>query len=121
MQEPEGGSKGIASEEGVRRFLAVLWRWRYSVAPSSFVGGRMDEQEGLRRIAEANRLLVEVRTTIYRQREIIARLERMGINSAKQHALLTILIEAYADREEGLAQLLDWLESRPQRQTGREH
>src|SRR5689334_10678148 len=26
------------NRSSVRRFLAVLWRWRYSVAPSSFVG-----------------------------------------------------------------------------------
>ena len=45
----------------------------------------------LRRVAEANRLLVEGRRTIDRQRDIIARLERMGIDSTKQHALLTLL------------------------------
>ena len=73
----------------------------------------MDKQEILRRVAEANRLLVVGRTTIYRQREIIARLDRMGINSAKQHALLTILLEEHGDREKRLAQLLDWLKSRP--------
>jgi hypothetical protein len=30
----------------------------------------------------------------------------MGIDSAKQHALLTVLLEAQADRDERLAQLL---------------
>jgi hypothetical protein len=75
----------------------------------------MDKQEVLRRVAEANRLLVEGRRTIDRQRELIARLERMGIESAKQHRLLTILVEAEADREERLAQLVDWLQSQPER------
>lgn len=75
----------------------------------------MDKQEVSRRVAEANRLLVEGRRTIVRQRDLIARLERMGINSAKQHALLTILLEAHADREERLGQLLAWLQSQPER------
>jgi hypothetical protein len=78
----------------------------------------MGKQDVLRRVAEANRLLVESRRTIDRQRDLIERLERMGINSAKQHALLTILIEAYADREEVLAQLLDWLESQSNQRPG---
>jgi hypothetical protein len=71
----------------------------------------MDKHEVLRRVAEANRLLVEGRRTIYRQRDIIARLERMGIDSAKQHALLTILVEEHANREERLTQLLDRLKT----------
>jgi len=78
----------------------------------------MDQQEGLRRIAEANRPLVEVRTTIYRQREIIARLERMGINSAKQHALLSILLEEHGGREERLAQLVESLKTQPDQKPG---
>ena len=44
----------------------------------------------------------------------------MGINSAKQHALLTILLEEHGDREERLAQLLDRLKSQPD-QVGREN
>jgi hypothetical protein len=51
--------------------------------------------------------VVEGRRTIDRQRDLIARLERMGINSAKQQALLTVLVEAQADREESLTQLRD--------------
>jgi hypothetical protein len=77
----------------------------------------VDKQDS-RRVAEATWLLAEGRRTIDRQRDLIARLERMGINSAKQHALLTILVEAYADREERLAQLLDWLQSQPERKAG---
>jgi hypothetical protein len=73
----------------------------------------MDKQEVLRRVAEANRLLVEGRRTIDRQRDIIARLERMGIDSTKQHALLTLLVGEHADREERLAQLLEWLKAEP--------
>jgi len=73
----------------------------------------MDKQEVLRRVAEANRLLVEGRRTIDRQRDIIARLERMGIDSTKQHALLTLLVGENADREERLAQLLEWLKAEP--------
>jgi len=73
----------------------------------------MDQQEGLRRIAEANRLLVESRRSIDRQRDIIGRLERIGIDSAKQHALLTLLVGEHADREERLAQLLDRLKTQP--------
>jgi len=73
----------------------------------------MDQQEGLRRIAEANRLLVESRRSIDRQREIIARLERIGVNTAKQHDLLTLLVGEHADREERLTQLLDWLKTQP--------
>jgi Mg2+ and Co2+ transporter CorA len=79
----------------------------------------MDKQEMLRRGAEANRLLVEGRRTIERQRNIIARLERIGIDSAKQHALLTILVKEHAAREERFGQLLHWLESQPDQQTGR--
>jgi hypothetical protein len=75
----------------------------------------MDQQEVSRRVAKADRLLVEGRRTIGRQRDLIARLERMGIDSAKQRALLTILVEAYADRKERVAQLLDWLQSQPER------
>jgi hypothetical protein len=71
----------------------------------------MDQQEILRRIAEANRLLVESRRTVDRQREVVARLERIGVNTAKQQALLSILLGAQADREERLAELLRWLES----------
>ena len=67
----------------------------------------------LRRVAEVNRLLVEGRRTIDRQRDIIARLERMGIDSTKQHALLTLLAGENADREERLAQLLEWLKAEP--------
>jgi hypothetical protein len=78
----------------------------------------MDKREVSRRVAEASRLLVEGRRTIDRQRDLIARLERMGINSAKQHALLTILIGAYADREEVFAQLLDSLKSQPDQKPG---
>jgi hypothetical protein len=81
----------------------------------------MDKQETLRRVAEANRLLVEGRRTIDRQRDLIARLERMGIDTAKQHALLTILVEAQADREERLGQLLEWLEAQPKAQPEVQH
>jgi len=76
----------------------------------------MDKQETLRRVAEANRLLVEGRRTIDRQRDLIGRLDRMGIDTTKQHALLAILVEAQADREERLGQLLQWLESQPSAQ-----
>jgi hypothetical protein len=67
----------------------------------------------LRRIAEANRLLVASRRSIDRQRDIIGRLDRIGIDSAKQHALLTLLVGEHADREERLAQLLDRLKTQP--------
>lgn len=80
----------------------------------------MDKQEVLRRVAEANRLLVEGRRTIDRQRDLIGRLERMGINSAKQHALLGILLDEQADREQRLEQLLSWLQSQPSKQTDRQ-
>jgi hypothetical protein len=66
----------------------------------------MDKQEVLRRVAEPNRLLVEGRRTIDRQRDIIAPLERMGIDSTKQHALLTLLaLQLHFSLEVGTARL----------------
>ncbi len=72
----------------------------------------------MRRVAEANRLLVEGRRTIDRQRDLIARLERIGIYAAKQQALLSILLRAQADREERLAELLRLLKSQPDQTPG---
>ena len=69
----------------------------------------MDKEEALRRVAEGNRILAKGRTTIDRQRELIARLEHMGIDIGKQRTLLSRLLEAQAQQEKRLANLLDWL------------
>jgi hypothetical protein len=67
----------------------------------------------LQRVAEAKRLLIEGRRTIEKQRELIARLDRIGIYAGKQQGLLSILLGTQAGREVRLAELLRGLESQP--------
>jgi hypothetical protein len=78
----------------------------------------MDKQGVSRRVAEANRLLVEGRRTADRQRDLMARLERMGINATKPQALLSILLQEQKEREERLAELLSWFQSQPDQKPG---
>ena len=56
------------------------------------------------------RLLTEGRARIERQRAIIARLEQLGIDCAKQRALLTRMLEAQDQEVKRAAELLDWLQ-----------
>jgi hypothetical protein len=116
-----GGIRLTAPTEGLPAFLRDYGASATARRPILPYVVKMDKQETLRRVAEANRLLVEGRRTIDRQRDLIARLERMGIDTAKQHGFLTILVEAQADREERLGQLLEWLESQPSAQTAVQH
>jgi hypothetical protein len=73
----------------------------------------MDQQEISRRVAEANRLLVESRRSVDRQRDLIARLERIGGATSKQQYMLSVLLQEQVDREGRLAQLLRELEANP--------
>ncbi len=81
----------------------------------------MDKQEALRRVAEAHRLLAEGRKNIDRQRDLIARLEHVGIDPGKQQAMLSRLLQEQSNREGRLAELLGWLESESDQQPNRQH
>ena len=69
----------------------------------------MDQDQASRRLAENHRLLTEGRARIERQRAIIARLEQLRIDCAKQRALLTRMLEAQDQEVKRAAELLDWL------------
>jgi len=73
----------------------------------------MDQEAGSRRLTESRRLLTEGGARIERQRTIIARLEQLGIDSAKQRALLTRMLEAQDQEAKRAAELLDWLHANP--------
>jgi hypothetical protein len=73
----------------------------------------MDQQQASRRLAESRRLLTEGGARIGRQRAIIARLEQLRIDCAKQRALLTRMLEAQDQEAKRAAELLDWLQANP--------
>jgi hypothetical protein len=73
----------------------------------------MDQQQASRRLAESRRLLTEGGARIRRQRAIIARLEQLRIDCAKQRALLTRMLEAQDQEAKRAAELLDWLQANP--------
>ena len=73
----------------------------------------MDQDQASRRLAESHRLLTEGRARIERQRAIIARLEQLGIDSAKQRALLTRMLKAQDEEAQRAAELLDELQTNP--------
>jgi hypothetical protein len=58
-------------------------------------------------------LLTEGRARIERQRAIIGRLEQLRIDSAKQVALLTWMLEAQDRETQRAVELLDWLQANP--------
>ena len=70
----------------------------------------MDQEQASRRLAENHRLLTEGRARIERQRAIIARLEQLRIDCAKQRALLTRMLEAQDQEAKRATELLDWLQ-----------
>ena len=70
----------------------------------------MDQDQASRRLAESDRLLTEGRARIERQRAIIARLEQLRIDCAKQRAFLTRMLEAQDQEVKRAAELLDWLQ-----------
>ena len=73
----------------------------------------MDQEAGSRRLTESRRLLTEGGARIERQRTIIARLERLGIDSAKQRAILTRMLKAQDEEAQRAAELLDELQTNP--------
>jgi hypothetical protein len=73
----------------------------------------MDQDQASRRLAESHRLLTEGRARIERQLAIIARLEQLGIDCAKQRALLTRMLEAQDEEAQRAADLLDELQANP--------
>ena len=73
----------------------------------------MDQEAGSRRLTESRRLLTEGGARIERQRTIIARLEQLGIDSAKQRALLTRMLKAQDEEAQRAAELLDKLQTNP--------
>ena len=73
----------------------------------------MDPEAGSRRLTESRRLLTEGGARIERQRTIIARLEQLGIDSAKQRALLTRMLKAQDEEVLRAAELLDKLQTNP--------
>jgi hypothetical protein len=73
----------------------------------------MDQEQASRRLAQSHRLLTEGRARIERQRAIIARLEQLRIDSAKQVALLTWMLEAQDRETQRAVELLDWLQANP--------
>jgi hypothetical protein len=78
-----------------------------------FYRASMDQEQASRRLAESHRLLTEGRARIERQRAIIARLEQLGIDSAKQRALLTRMLKAQDEEAQRAAALLDKLQTNP--------
>jgi hypothetical protein len=73
----------------------------------------MDQEEASRRLTESRRLLTEGGARIERQRAIIARLEQLRIDSAKQRALLTRMLKAQDEEAQRAADLLDELQANP--------
>jgi hypothetical protein len=70
-----------------------------------------NEEQALRGIAEFHRRLIQGRARIERQRAIVARLEQLRIDTAKQHTLLARLLEAQDEDAQRAAELLDWLQA----------
>ena len=73
----------------------------------------MDQDQASRRLAESHRLLTEGRARIERQRAIIARLEQLGIDTAKQRRLLTRMLKAQDEEAQRAAELLEKLQASP--------
>jgi hypothetical protein len=73
----------------------------------------MDHEQAVRIVAESRRLLAEGSVRIQRQREIIARLEHLGVDADKQRTLLTVLLEAQTRKEKRAVEALDWIKTKP--------
>ncbi len=73
----------------------------------------MDHEQATRIVAESHRILAEGRLRIERQQAIIERLEQLGVDAAKQRALLTIMLKQQTQKEERAVEALDWLQANP--------
>jgi hypothetical protein len=71
----------------------------------------IDHEQAVRIVAESRRLLAEAVVRIQRQREIIARLEHLGVDADKQRTLLTVLLEAQTREEKRAVEALDWIKT----------
>jgi hypothetical protein len=74
---------------------------------------RVNHEQASRLVAESHRLLTEGRARIERQRAIIARLEQLGVDSAKQQTFLARLVEEQDQLAQRAVETLDWLQANP--------
>ena len=80
-------------------------------SPKCFLYPASMDQQDSRRLVESQRLLTEGRARIERQRAIIARLKQLGVDSAKQTALLNRMLEAQDQEAQRAAEFLDRLKA----------
>jgi hypothetical protein len=73
----------------------------------------VDHKQALRLVADGHRMLTEGNVRIERQRAIIAKLERLGINSYKETEFLTRLIETHQQQAQLVAEALERVQGNP--------
>jgi hypothetical protein len=73
----------------------------------------VDHKQALRLVADGHRILTEGNACIERQRAIIAKLERLGINSDKETQFLTRLIETHQQQAQLAAEALERVQGNP--------
>ena len=73
----------------------------------------MDLKQALRLVADGHQMLTEGNARIERQHAIIAKLERLGINSDKETQFLTGLIEAHEQQAQLVAEALEQVQGNP--------
>ena len=73
----------------------------------------VDHKQALRLVADGHQMLTEGNARIERQRAIIAKLERLGINSYKETEFLTRLIETHQQQAQLVAEALERVQGNP--------
>jgi hypothetical protein len=73
----------------------------------------LDHRQALRLVADGHRILTEGNARIDRQRAIIAKLERLGINSDKEIQFLTRLIETHQQQTQLVTEALERVQGNP--------
>jgi hypothetical protein len=73
----------------------------------------VDYKRALRLVGDGQRVLTEGNARIERQRAIIAKLERLGINSDKETQFLTRLIETHQQQAQLVAEALERVQGNP--------
>jgi hypothetical protein len=73
----------------------------------------VDHKQALRLVADGHRMLTEGNARIERQRAIIAKLERLGINSYKETEFLTRLIETHQQQAQLVTEALERVQGNP--------
>jgi hypothetical protein len=73
----------------------------------------VDHKQALRLVADGHRILTEGNARIERQRVIIAKLERLGINSDRETQFFTRLIETHQEQAQLVTEALERVRGNP--------